>query len=73
LACGLPALYLNQGSHAELVKAAGIGFNGEDEMIKKLDELVKGWLHYRRKIRITSMNEIAQQYLALKTTINDQT
>jgi glycosyltransferase involved in cell wall biosynthesis len=65
LACGLPALYLESGSHAELVGAGGLGFDDPAEMPAVLDRLVAEWHERQRAIDFMPLQEVADRYLAL--------
>jgi glycosyltransferase involved in cell wall biosynthesis len=63
LACGLPVLYIDSGSHGELVGDAGLGFREPDEMPELLERLVAEWHDRQRAIRIASLREVADRYL----------
>jgi glycosyltransferase involved in cell wall biosynthesis len=64
LACGLPALYRQSGSHPELVGEAGVGFASDDEALAGLERLVEEWGDRRAGISIPSLAEVADRYLA---------
>lgn len=65
LACGLPALYLNEGGHPELVSYGGLGFNKKEEILLLLDRLVKNFELFQKLISIPTLEEITQKYLSL--------
>lgn len=65
LACGLPAIYANSGGHAELVKAAGLGFTSPEEIPAHLVTLERDYMHYRRAIHCPSLVEVTTRYLNL--------
>jgi len=65
LACGLPALYLNDGGHPELVGSGGLGFTEEDEILPTLDQLVESYESFQRLITVSRMEDVAAKYLAL--------
>jgi len=65
LACGLPALYLNNGGHPELVGLGGLPFNDESEILPQLDILVANYEMFQNLILIFSIHDVAQKYLAL--------
>ena len=50
LTCGLPVLYLDSGGNKEIVKNGGVGFNNNDNIIEKLDNLVKNYDYYSNNI-----------------------
>lgn len=64
LACGLPALYVQSGSHGELVGEAGLGFATREEIPGLLDQLVSGYARYQAAIRVPPLAEVAAAYLA---------
>lgn len=65
MACGMPVLYLNSGGHPELVGDAGIGFECAEEIPDKLFQLIQEYEVRQSRIRIPSIREIADAYLAL--------
>ncbi|NIA04800.1 MAG: glycosyltransferase [Proteobacteria bacterium] len=65
LACGLPALYRNDGGNPELVGYGGLPFNDERDVLSQLDRLVAGYDAFRAMISIRSMDEIAGRYIDL--------
>jgi len=65
LACGLPALYLNDGGHPELVRAGGLPFNHEEEILPQLEKLVENYESFQRLITVPSLDSVAQKYLSI--------
>lgn len=65
LACGLPALYLNDGGHPELVGYGGLPFNTNDEILPQLDILVEDYASFQRLITVSRMEDVAEKYLSL--------
>lgn len=65
LACGLPALYFNDGGHPELVGLGGLPFTHEDEIIPALETLVKEYETIQRLIVVPRLEDVARKYLAL--------
>jgi len=65
LACGLPALYLNDGGHPETVGYGGLGFNKKEEILPLLNRLVKNYELYQNLISIPNLDEITEKYLSL--------
>lgn len=63
LACGLPALYVDSGSNAEVVGDGGLPFTSAGEAAERLDELVEGWAGFQAAIRVPSLAETADRYL----------
>jgi glycosyltransferase involved in cell wall biosynthesis len=63
LACGLPVLYIQSGSHAELVGEAGSGFAAAEELPALLDRLVNEYEQRQAQIRLLSLAEVADRYL----------
>lgn len=64
-ACGLPALYLDDGGHPELVKDGGLPFSGEKDILHQLDLMVRGYEKYQNSIFVTDMDGIAEKYANL--------
>jgi len=65
LACGLPALYFNDGGHPELAAAGGLPFNDEDEILPQLEKLVENYESFQRLITVPTLEEVAKKYLAI--------
>jgi glycosyltransferase involved in cell wall biosynthesis len=72
MACDLPALYLNQGGHSELVGSGGLPFNGPEDILTQLNHLVGNLDAYRNCIWLQTIDEIANRYIELaRLLIND--
>lgn len=65
LACGLPALYLNDGGHPELAGYGGLPFQEEEEILSQLDKLVESYESFQRLIVVSRMEDVAEKYLSL--------
>lgn len=65
LACDLPALYLNDGGHPEIVGYGGLSFNTKGEILPQLDLLVKNYDLFQNLISIPTLDEITEKYLSL--------
>ena len=65
LACGLPALYLNDGGHTELVGYGGLGFNTKEDILPQLERLVEHYETYQNLIVVANIDDIANKYLEL--------
>jgi len=63
LSCGLPAVYLLSGGHPELVKEAGEGFNGTDDLLEAIEKVSQNYSQYQRKIEVLSLSQVAEKYL----------
>ena len=63
LACGLPALYVDSGSNAEVVGGGGLAFRDAAEAATRLGELVERWAELHAAIRVPSLAETADRYL----------
>lgn len=71
LACGLPALYRNDGGNPELVSFGGLPFNDEKDVLDKLDRLAQHINSFQRLIAIRSIAAIASRYIDLARRIRD--
>ncbi|MFX0135558.1 MAG: glycosyltransferase [Candidatus Hodarchaeota archaeon] len=65
LACGLPALYLNEGGHPELVGYGGLRFDRKEEILPQLNRLVKNYELFQNLIAIPTLDDVADKYLSL--------
>jgi glycosyltransferase involved in cell wall biosynthesis len=68
LACGLPAAFLRSGGHPELVGDAGIGFDHPEELPGVLARLRDELDSRRAAIRVPSLDDVADRYLAVLRT-----
>lgn len=64
LSCGLPAVYLDSGSHGEIVGGGGVAFKSAEESPAAIDEVVRGHAHYVSRIAPPSLSVVADEYLA---------
>lgn len=71
MACGLPALYLDQGGHGELVGLGGLPFQGEADVLAQLDRLAARVEDYRAMIWQPTIEEVAARYIELARMIVD--
>lgn len=71
LACGLPALYRNDGGNPELVSFGGLPFSGKEDIMAQLDRLADNILSFQRLIYQRSIEDIAKRYIALAEKILD--
>lgn len=65
MACGLPVVYLQSGSHAELVKEAGLGFTTPDEAVESLEQLRLKRDEFAGHIDLLSIEQVADRYAAV--------
>jgi glycosyltransferase involved in cell wall biosynthesis len=63
LSCGLPALYLQDGGHPELVEFGGVGFRTPDEIPGALERLVAGYEAFQRNVWVDGIDELARKYI----------
>ncbi len=71
LACGLPALYRDDGGNPELVSFGGLPFIDEEDVLEKLDRLADQVTSFQRLIWMRSIEDIAGRYIALAEQIRD--
>jgi len=69
LACGLPALYRNDGGNPELVSFGGLPFSGQEDILAQLDRLAQNIVAFQRLIWTRSIAETASKYIALAAQI----
>lgn len=65
MACGLPALYLEDGGHPELVGQGGLPFKEEAEILTQLEQIVENYETFQRLIAVSTLDDVAAKYLAL--------
>jgi glycosyltransferase involved in cell wall biosynthesis len=65
LSCGLPALYLDSGGHAELVGYGGLPFQSNEELLSQLETLVEHYEMFQNLISVPSLDSVAEKYLAI--------
>jgi glycosyltransferase involved in cell wall biosynthesis len=65
LACGLPALYLNDGGHPELVGYGGLPFGDTDDILPQLNRLVQDYEMFQNLICVLTIDTVAEKYLDL--------
>jgi glycosyltransferase involved in cell wall biosynthesis len=63
LSCGLPAVYLDDGGHPELVGFGGVGFHAPEEIPGVLERLVASYEAFQRSIWVDGIDELAQKYI----------
>jgi len=63
LSCGLPALYLASGGHAELVGYGGLPFHDTEEILPQLDALVDDYETFQNLISVPSLTSVTNKYL----------
>jgi glycosyltransferase involved in cell wall biosynthesis len=65
LACGLPAVYRDSGGHPELVGEGGLAYRDDPDVPDVLGRLLAELDDRRRAIRVPSLAQIADGYLAV--------
>jgi glycosyltransferase involved in cell wall biosynthesis len=65
LSSGLPAVYLAQGGHPELVAEAGLGFSTIEEAPGLLDRVVTDYELFQRMITADDIDSVARKYVAI--------
>ena len=63
LSCGLPAVFLNSGSHKALAGGAGEGFTCNEEVLMAIDLVADNWEKYHQKISMPSISEVTKRYI----------
>jgi glycosyltransferase involved in cell wall biosynthesis len=65
MACGLPALYLNDGGHPELVGQGGLPFHSQDDFLPALQLLTENHQTFQQLITVSNLDDVAEKYLVL--------
>jgi glycosyltransferase involved in cell wall biosynthesis len=63
LACGLPALYVDSGSNAELAGGAGLAFTDREQLPELLDRIVNEYEERQAAIALPSLEQVTECYL----------
>ena len=71
LAVGLPSLGLESGGHPELILNGGLTFKGRDDVLEQIDVLCGHLDYYSKSIRVDSMKDVANKYLAFFMEMKD--
>lgn len=62
LHCGLPAIVLNDGGHPEIIGKNGLTFNGKEDIIEKIEEIVQNIEIYKNEWNLPNIEEISEKY-----------
>lgn len=65
LSCGLPALYLDSGSNAEVAGEGGLSFHSPEELLAQLERLVAEYPTRQAAISLPGLPEIARRYASV--------
>jgi glycosyltransferase involved in cell wall biosynthesis len=65
LACGLPALYFNDGGHPELVGMGGVPFTHDEDILPGLERLAQDYELFQSLIAVPKLEDVATKYHAL--------
>ncbi|MCI5217608.1 MAG: glycosyltransferase [Candidatus Electrothrix sp. LOE2] len=65
LSCGLPALYINDSSHPEIVGWGGLPFNDADEAVTQLHKIAHSYQSFCNCIQVDTLRDVSMQYLNL--------
>ncbi len=65
MACGLPALYLDEGGHPELVRFGGLPFHSHEDFLSALEILTENYETFQALIAVPSLDDVADKYLTL--------
>jgi glycosyltransferase involved in cell wall biosynthesis len=63
LACGLPAVALNDGGHPELIGKGGEVFDRNENIIEKIENVLKNYKEYTDNIPALQIEDISNKYL----------
>lgn len=65
LACGLPALYRDDGGNPELVSFGGLPFTDERDVLLKLERIATNLSSFQKLIYLRSIDDITSRYINL--------
>ncbi|MBI4437471.1 glycosyltransferase family 4 protein [Candidatus Uhrbacteria bacterium] len=64
IACGLPAVALNDGGHPELIGQGGLLFEGTQDVLRVIDLVAKDLPTFRARLPSFNLSDIASRYFA---------
>lgn len=64
LTCGLPAVYLNDGGHREIVGNGGEFFEGEADILEKINDVALNYKSYQMGIGVRPIEKVAKDYFS---------
>lgn len=62
LHCGLPAIYIKQGSHESIVGGAGEGFSGSDDVLNVINKVSENLDRYKKEGSFKQLEVVAEEY-----------
>jgi len=71
LACGLPALYLDDGGNGEVTGLGGLPFTTVEEALVNLERLVDNYEAFQASIWVESIESVARRYIDLAKRVMD--
>ena len=72
LACGLPAVYMNDAGNGELVQFGGLPFSGFENAMEQINRLTDNYEAFQSLIHVASIDEIACKYIELAKTVMEK-
>jgi len=72
LHCGSVAIGLNDGGHTEIIGKGGEVFNTNDEILDKLDKIVKNYKKYQDSINLPTIDEVGKKYYVFCKNIHNE-
>ena len=71
LTSGIPALYRKSGGHPELVGFGGVGFDGESDVLKALDQLISQYVSYQNLIWPLTIEEVTKKVVNMALALRE--
>jgi glycosyltransferase involved in cell wall biosynthesis len=62
LHCGLPAIGLNDGGHAEIISSGGEVFDNKEDILILLDKIIDKYTLYQQKINLADIDTVGKYY-----------
>lgn len=63
LSCGLPAIALRSGSHAEIIGGGGMFFEKAEEIPRLLEIITENYSEFQNKIDVADMDTVGNEYI----------
>ena len=63
LSCNIPAIALNSGGHPELVKQGGYLFENNEDLVKRIEDIVYNIETCKKNIQTQTIEDVAEEYM----------
>jgi glycosyltransferase involved in cell wall biosynthesis len=72
MACGLPAIYMNDAGNGELVQFGGLPFSGTEDALDQINRVADSYASFQSLIHVDTIDEIACRYIETAKTLMEK-